>query len=152
MITTPQQSGEAGQVRSWRFMAGCGVTLCASATGWVQMRCRECAAEIAATARVCSGCGAPIGQLPVVAEQVRTDTVDDDTEMKAEDQSKRRSWTVRERLQLAFVVVFVVFTGLPAFLIVVLDDLPIVGHWLTDHVPFWDEVTDFYDWLFSHAS
>ena len=24
--------------------------------------------------------------------------------------------------------------------------------WLTDHVPFWDEVTDFYDWLFSHAS
>ena len=24
--------------------------------------------------------------------------------------------------------------------------------WLTDHVPFWDEVTDFDDWLWSHAS
>ena len=45
-----------------------------------------------------------------------------------------------------------VFTGLPAVFIVVLDALPLVGDWLTDHVPFWDEVTDFYDWLFSHAS
>jgi hypothetical protein len=45
-----------------------------------------------------------------------------------------------------------VFTGLLAVFIVVLDALPFVGHWLTDHVPFWDEVTDFYDWLFSHAS
>ena len=34
----------------------------------------------------------------------------------------------------------------------VLDARPLVGDWLTDHVPFWDEVTDFYDWLFSHAS
>ena len=49
----------------WRFTAGV-VSLCASAAGWVQMRCRECAAEVAATARVCSGCGAPIvGQPPV---------------------------------------------------------------------------------------
>jgi DivIVA domain-containing protein len=38
---------------------------------WVQMRCRECAAEVALTARVCSGCGAPIvGQPPVVADTV----------------------------------------------------------------------------------
>jgi hypothetical protein len=37
-------------------------------------------------------------------------------------------------------------------LIVVLDALPLIGDWLTDHVPFWDEVTDFYDWLFSYAS
>ena len=45
------------------------VSLCASAAGWVQMRCRECAAEVAVTARVCSGCGAPIvGQQPVVAD------------------------------------------------------------------------------------
>ena len=43
----------------WRFTAG-AVSLCASAAGWVQMRCRECAAEVAVTARVCSGCGAPI--------------------------------------------------------------------------------------------
>jgi DivIVA domain-containing protein len=35
------------------------------------MRCRECAAEVAAKARVCSRCGAPIvGQPPVVADTV----------------------------------------------------------------------------------
>jgi DivIVA domain-containing protein len=35
------------------------------------MRCRECAAEVAAAARVCSRCGAPIvGQQPVVADMV----------------------------------------------------------------------------------
>jgi Bacterial PH domain len=70
----------------------------------------------------------------------------------ATGQPKRRSRTVRDWLLLAFVGVSIVLTGLPAFLIVVLDALPLVGDWLTDHVPFWDEVTDFYDWLFSHAS
>ena len=40
------------------------------------MRCRECAAEVAVTARVCSRCGAPIvGQPPVVADAVVADTV-----------------------------------------------------------------------------
>ena len=40
------------------------------------MRCRECAAEVAVTARVCFGCGAPIvGQPPVVADAVVADTV-----------------------------------------------------------------------------
>lgn len=40
------------------------------------MRCRECAAEIAATAQVCPRCGAPIvGQPPVVAETVVADTL-----------------------------------------------------------------------------
>jgi hypothetical protein len=35
------------------------------------MRCRECEARVAATARVCSRCGAPIvGQPPVVADMV----------------------------------------------------------------------------------
>ena len=59
----------------WRFTAGV-VSVCASAAGWVQMRCRECAAEVAVTARVCSGCGAPIvGQPPVVADTVVADTV-----------------------------------------------------------------------------
>jgi len=59
----------------WRFTAGV-VSLCASAVGWVQMRCRECAAEVAVTARVCSGCGAPIvGQPPVVADTVAADIV-----------------------------------------------------------------------------
>jgi DivIVA domain-containing protein len=39
------------------------------------MRCRECAAEVAVTARACSRCGAPIvGQPPVVAHTV-TDTM-----------------------------------------------------------------------------
>jgi DivIVA domain-containing protein len=39
------------------------------------MRCRECAAEVAVTARVCSRCGAPIvGQPPVMADTV-TDMV-----------------------------------------------------------------------------
>ena len=59
---------------------------------------------------------------------------------------------MRDWLLLAFVGVSIVFTGLPAVLIVVLDALPLVSDWLTDHVPFWDEVTDFYDWLFSYAS
>jgi hypothetical protein len=59
----------------WRFTAGV-VSLCALAVGWVQMRCRECGAEVAVTARVCSGCGAPIvGQPPVVADTVVADTV-----------------------------------------------------------------------------
>ena len=59
----------------WRVSAGV-VSLCASAVGWVQMRCRECAAEVAVTARVCSGCGAPIvGQPPVVADTVVADKV-----------------------------------------------------------------------------
>jgi hypothetical protein len=41
----------------------------------MQMRCRECAAEVAVTARVCPRCGAPIvGQPPVVADAVVTDT------------------------------------------------------------------------------
>ena len=56
------------------------VSLCASAAGWVQMRCRECAAEVAVTARVCSRCEAPIlGQPPVVADTVVGDTVVGDT-------------------------------------------------------------------------
>jgi hypothetical protein len=51
-----------------RFLAG------------VQMRCGECAAKVAVTARVCSGCGAPIvGQPPVVADTVVADTVVADT-------------------------------------------------------------------------
>ena len=40
------------------------------------MRCRECAAEAAVTARVCFGCGAPIvGLPPVVGDTVVADTV-----------------------------------------------------------------------------
>jgi DivIVA domain-containing protein len=39
------------------------------------MRCRECAAEVAVTARVCPKCGAPIGQPPAVADTVAADTV-----------------------------------------------------------------------------
>ena len=40
------------------------------------MRCRECAAEVAVTARACSRCGAPIvGQQPVMADAVVADTV-----------------------------------------------------------------------------
>ena len=70
----------------------------------------------------------------------------------ATDQPKRRSRTVRDWLLLAFIVVSVVLFGLPAFLIVVLDSLPVVGDWLTVHVPFWDEVTDFFDWLWSLGS
>ena len=40
------------------------------------MRCGECAAEVAVTARVCSRCGAPIvGQQPPVVADTVTDTV-----------------------------------------------------------------------------
>jgi hypothetical protein len=65
------------------------------------------------------------------------------------DQPKRWSETVRDWLLLVFVAVFILFAGLPALLILVADDLPVVGDWLTDHVPFWDEVTNFYHWLYS---
>jgi hypothetical protein len=58
---------------------------------------------------------------------------------------------VGDWLLFAFVVVWVVLFGLPAFLIVVLDAVPVVGDWLAAHVPFWYEVTDFYDWLWSYA-
>jgi hypothetical protein len=44
----------------------------------VQMRCRECAAEVAATARVCSRCGAPIvGQPPPVVVDTVVGAVSD---------------------------------------------------------------------------
>ena len=47
------------------------------------MRCRECAAEVAVTVRVCSGCGAPIvGQPPAVTDTV-VDTVVADTVVAA---------------------------------------------------------------------
>ena len=68
------------------------------------------------------------------------------------DQPKRRSQTLRDWLLYALFGAVVVLFGLPAFLIVVLDSLPVVGDWLTVHVPFWDEVTDFFDWLWSLAS
>lgn len=81
---------EASSARSWPPQHGSSVTTCwrccqaarpqysavasagrsltchsASAAGWVQMRCRECEAEVAATARMCVRCGAPIvGQPP----------------------------------------------------------------------------------------
>jgi hypothetical protein len=62
---------------------GCGVTQCVGGGG-VQIRCRECAAEVAVTARVCSGCGAPIvGQPPVLADTVVADTVVADTVIAA---------------------------------------------------------------------
>jgi hypothetical protein len=49
------------------------------------MRCRECAARVAATARVCSRCGAPIvgqeapivGPPPAMADAVVAETVTD---------------------------------------------------------------------------
>ena len=74
------------------------------------------------------------------------------TQGAATDQPERQSLTVGDWLQIAFFVVLVVLFGLPAFLIVVLDAVPLVGDWLTVHVPFWDEVTGFYDWLWSLAS
>ena len=58
MITTPEPSGEAGPGH-----------------GWVQMRCRECAAEVSVTAGVCSGCGASIVGPPPVMADTMTDSV-----------------------------------------------------------------------------
>ena len=56
------------------------------------MRCRECAAEVAVTARVCSGCGAPIvGQPPVVADIV-ADTVVADTVVGAATRRLREGY------------------------------------------------------------
>ena len=70
-------------------------------------------------------------------------------QVAATDQPKRRSQTVRDWLGLAVFVVSVVLFGLPGFLILVLDLS--AGDWLTVHLPFWDEVSGFYDWLWSYA-
>jgi hypothetical protein len=51
-------------------------------------------------------------------------------EVAATGQPKRWSGTVREWLLLAFVGVFILFAGLPAMLILVADELPLVGDWL----------------------
>jgi DivIVA domain-containing protein len=45
----------------------------------MQMRCRECAAEVAVTARVCSRCGAPIVGQQLVADAAVADMVVADT-------------------------------------------------------------------------
>jgi hypothetical protein len=39
--------------------------------------------------------------------------------------------------------------GLQVIFILVLDAL--AGDWLIDHVPFWDELIGFYDWLWQHS-
>jgi hypothetical protein len=54
-----------------RDRGGCG----GGAYGWVQMKCRECAAEVSVTARVCSACGAPIVVPPPVMADTMTDSV-----------------------------------------------------------------------------
>ena len=58
------------------------------------MRCRECAAEVAVTARVCYGCGAPIvgQQPPVIAETVVADTVVADTVVGAATRRLREGY------------------------------------------------------------
>jgi DivIVA domain-containing protein len=61
----------------WRLLARV-VSHCASAAGWAQMRCHECAAEVTVRARVCSRCGAPIiGQQPPVVADTVTGAVSD---------------------------------------------------------------------------
>jgi DivIVA domain-containing protein len=58
----------------------------------VQMRCRECVAEVAVAARVCSRCGAPIvGQPRVVADAVVADTVVADTVLAAISDAAREA-------------------------------------------------------------
>jgi Bacterial PH domain len=70
---------------------------------------------------------------------------------RADDQPERRTRTVRDWLLLALVGAVVFFFGLPFIFVLVLDAVPLTGDWLTDHVPFWDELTDFYDWILRHA-
>jgi len=53
--------------------------------------------------------------------------------------------TVGDWLQLALLVAVVFVIGLPAISILVLDAL--AAGWLIGHLPFWDELIGFYDWL-----
>ena len=62
----------------------------------VQMRCGECAAEVAATAGVCSRCGGPIvGAAAVVADTVVADTVAGAVSDAALTMIMRSVWTAR---------------------------------------------------------
>ncbi len=55
------------------------------------MRCGECAAEVAVTARVCSRCGARIvGQPSVVADTVVADTAQDGPQNRPQDEPQDR--------------------------------------------------------------
>src|SRR5512132_952754 len=95
------------------------------------MRCRECAAEVAATARVCSGCGAPIvGQPPVVADTVLTDTVVADTVVGA---ATRRLREGTKGTNVAGVVLLCAFALVGIFFILVsvvfyLDNRGLAAH------------------------
>ena len=81
------------------------------------MRCRECAAEVAVTARVCSGCGAPIvGQPPVVADTVVADTVVADTVVGAVTRRLREGY---KGTNVAGVVLLCAFALVGIFFIVV---------------------------------
>ena len=81
------------------------------------MRCHECAAEVAVTARVCSGCGAPIvGQPPVVADTVVADTVVADTVVGAVTRRQREGY---KGTNVARVVLLCAFALVGIFFIVV---------------------------------
>ena len=88
------------------------------------------------------------GWVPKRADDL--ETVASDVQGAATDQPERRPRTVRDWLLLAFFGAFAVFLGLPLIFILALDAL--AGDWLVDHVPFWDELIGFYDWLFRDAS
>ena len=82
-----------------------------------QMKCRECAAEVAVTARACSGCGAPIvGQPPVVADTVVADTVVADTVVGA---ATRRPREGTKGTNVAGVVLLCAFALVGIFFILV---------------------------------
>ena len=88
------------------------------------------------------------GLVPKRADDLAT--VASDVQGAATDQPERRPRTVRDWLLLAFFGAFAVFLGLPLIFILALDAL--AGDWLVDHVPLWDELIGFYDWLFRDAS
>ena len=95
------------------------------------MRCRECAAEVAVTARACSGCGAPIvGQPPVVADTVLADTVGADTVVGAATRRLREGY---KGTNVAGVVLLCAFALVGIFFIVVSVGLYVENRDLAAH-------------------
>ena len=95
------------------------------------MRCRECAAEVAVTARVCSGCGAPIvGQPPAVADTVVADTVVADTVVGAATRRQREGY---KGTNVAGVVLLCAFALVGIFFIVVSVGVYVLNRDLAAH-------------------
>jgi Bacterial PH domain len=74
-----------------------------------------------------------------------TNDVASDAHAIATEDASDGPQTLSERLVFALVVALAFLFGFGIILIFVLDAM--AGDWLIEHVPFWDELIGFYEWL-----